>query len=91
MITADHVVAILDDSGVDTAWESFVNQHNIPVVGGGLRGTIFNTDPDWFPEGQTVNALEASVVIVRKMGGAKSTAFFYCAETPGCAESVPAT
>ncbi len=89
MITADHVVAIVDDSGVDTAWEAFANQHNVPVVGGGLGGAIFNTDPDWFPEGQTVNALEASVVVAAKKAGAKSTAFFYCAETPGCAESVP--
>ena len=89
MITADHVVAITDDSGVDTAWETFANQHNVPVVGGGLGGAIFNTDPDWFPEGQTVNALEASVVVAAKKAGAKSIAFFYCAETPGCAESVP--
>src|ERR1019366_4213933 len=89
MITADHVVAITDDSGVDTAWEAFANKHNVPVVGGGLGGAIFNTDPDWFPEGQTVDALEASVVVAVKEAGAKSTAFFYCAETPGCAESVP--
>jgi branched-chain amino acid transport system substrate-binding protein len=89
MITADHVVAITDDSGVDTAWEAFANQHNVPVVGGGLGGAIFNTDPDWFPEGQTANALEASVVVAAKKAGAKSIAFFYCAETPGCAEAVP--
>jgi branched-chain amino acid transport system substrate-binding protein len=89
MITADHVVAITDDSGVDTAWEGFANQHNVPVVGGGLGGAIFNTDPDWFPEGQTANALEASVVVAAKKAGAKSIAFFYCAETPGCAEAVP--
>lgn len=38
MITADHVVAITDDSGVDTAWEAYANQHSVPVVGGGLGG-----------------------------------------------------
>jgi branched-chain amino acid transport system substrate-binding protein len=89
MVTSDHVVAIMDDSDVDTAWEAFANQHNVPVVGGGLGGTIYNTDPDWFPEGQTLNALEASFVVAAKKAGAKSTAFFYCAESPGCAEGVP--
>ena len=89
MITSDHVIAIVDDSGVDTAWETFANQHNVPVVGGGLGGAIFDTDPDWFPEGQTSNALEASVVVAAMKSGARRTAFFYCAEEPGCAESVP--
>ena len=89
MITADHVVAITDDSGVDTAWEAFASQHNVPVVGGGLGGAIFNTDPDWFPEGQTANALEASVVVAAKKAGAKSIAFFYCAETPAAPKAYP--
>jgi branched-chain amino acid transport system substrate-binding protein len=88
MITENHVVGIIDNSDVDTAWASFADQNNVPVIGGGLGSTLYYTDPNFFAEGQTLDALVTSFAAGAQKAKAKKAAFFYCAESPGCAQSI---
>ena len=33
-VTGDHIVALIDNSDVDTSWYSYVEQNKVPVIGG---------------------------------------------------------
>lgn len=89
MVSRDHIVALIDNSDLDSAWAGYVSQQNVPVVGGNLGSDVYFQNPDFFPEGQTLDALVTSFAVAAKMAKAKAAAFFYCAESPSCAQSVP--
>jgi len=38
MVTADHIVALIDNSDVDTTWYKYVEQNKVPVIGGHIPG-----------------------------------------------------
>jgi branched-chain amino acid transport system substrate-binding protein len=88
MISADHVVGIINNSDVDGEWAKTADQANVPVIGGGLGSEVYFTDPNFFPEGQTLDALVTSFAAGAQKAHAKKAAFFYCAESPGCAQSI---
>jgi len=52
-------------------------------------GTTFITNPDFFPEAQTIDSSIYAVVQTAKTAGAKNIGILYCAEAPQCAEGVP--
>jgi branched-chain amino acid transport system substrate-binding protein len=87
---ADHVVAIADLSEIDATFASAVQAANIPVVGIFTVAAPFNTNPDFYPEGQTASALFDSLIATAKASGATSIANMYCAEAPTCALGAPA-
>lgn len=89
MVSADHVVGIVDDSDEDSAWSTYVEQHQVPVLGGNLSNATFYTNPDFFPEGTTQNYLADQIVLEAKKAGAKNLAVLYCAEVVACQEAVP--
>ena len=34
MVTSDHIVALVDNSDVDTSWYTYIEQNKVPVIGG---------------------------------------------------------
>jgi branched-chain amino acid transport system substrate-binding protein len=89
-LISDHVVAIADTSNFDEAWAKTVQAANIPIVGGYSSGLPFGTNPDFYPEGQTNDSAIYAVITTAKTAGATNLANVYCAESPICAQSVPA-
>ncbi len=89
-LISDHVVAIADTSNFDEAWAKTVQAANIPVVGGYSSNIPFGTNPDFYPVGQTNDSAIYAVINTVKSAGATNLANVYCAESPICAESVPA-
>jgi branched-chain amino acid transport system substrate-binding protein len=89
-LISDHVVAIADTSNFDQAWANTVQTANVPVVGGYSSGVPFGTNPDFYAEGQTNDSAIFAVLTTAKNAGATNLANVYCAESPICAESVPA-
>ncbi len=85
---SDHVVAIADLSELDQAFASTVQAANIPVVGIFTVAAPFDSNPDFYPEGQTGDSEFEAVAATGKAAGAKQIAQFYCAEAPQCAVGV---
>ena len=88
LISDNHVVGIIDNSDVDVEWAKTADQAKVPVIGGGLGSAAYYTDPNFYPEGQTLDALVTSFAVGAQKAKAKKAAFFYCAESPGCAQSI---
>jgi branched-chain amino acid transport system substrate-binding protein len=88
-LLSDHVVAIVNDSILDSAWASTVQAAKVPVVGVNVTEVPFYTNPDFYPEGQTNDSTNVGLVTTLKTAGATNYADFYCAESPICAASVP--
>ena len=86
-LDADHVDAISDFSFVDLAWASTIRQSGIPVVGGNISDSTFNTYYDFYPQGETLNSDTYATVATAKQAGAKSLAILYCTEAPTCSQS----
>jgi branched-chain amino acid transport system substrate-binding protein len=87
LVEKDHVVAIVgDQSNEDTTWASYVESKGVPVIGGLSLETPFLTNPDFFPQGTNVLALNYGALALAKKQGPKY-AFFYCAEAPVCAQA----
>lgn len=85
-VVSDHVDAIVDNSTVDTAWESAAHHSGIPVIGVLTNGSPFVTDSDFYGEGQTNDSIVNAIVDIAKQAGAKSIGAMYCAEASQCAE-----
>lgn len=82
------VAAIVDNSLFDEAWASTVQKAKIPVVGDNLGNAPFYENPDFYPEGETEDSIGYAATAVGKEAGATKLAYFYCAESPSCAEGV---
>ncbi|MHB1582740.1 MAG: ABC transporter substrate-binding protein [Acidimicrobiales bacterium] len=88
LVQQSHVIAIADDSSEDQAFATYLQQHNVPVVGITTSTTPFFTNPDFYPEGQTEDRLFDGIVgAVKKAGGTKM-ALMYCAEAVQCQEGI---
>jgi len=88
-LIADHVVAIADTSLVDQTWAAAVQAANIPVVGIDLFNNTFQSNPGFYPEGQTNDSVTYSVAATAKAAGATNLGNLYCAEAPTCSQGVP--
>lgn len=89
-LIADHVVVAADMSIVDQTFASTFQQAGIPVVGIENNNAPFGTNPDFYPEGQTQDSAIEAVLQTAKAAGAANLGNVYCAESPVCAQSVPA-
>jgi branched-chain amino acid transport system substrate-binding protein len=87
MIQQDHVVALIDDSDVDSAWSTYVQQQGVPVTGGNLASEAMFTSPDFFPVGQTANVLQDGVVAGEQKAGITKLGIAYCTAVAACALS----
>ena len=88
LVQTDHAIAIVDATNLDQGWASYVQSANVPVVGSGNSTTPFFTNPDFYSEGQTKDAVLYSIVAVAKSAGAKNVGLIYCAEAVQCQEGV---
>ncbi|CAO5177063.1 Leucine-binding protein domain-containing protein [Frankia sp. AiPs1] len=87
-LISKHVVAIVDITNVDEPWAKLVQDAKIPVVGLSTSTTPMYSNPDFYPEGQTENALFPSIIQTAKDAGAKSLGLVYCAEAVQCQEGI---
>jgi branched-chain amino acid transport system substrate-binding protein len=92
-LISSHVLAIMDASFVNNAFQKSVDAARIPVLSltGSGQSTLYFTDPNFFPNSTTVLANLYAQVYAAKYAGAKTYALLYCAEDPNCAQAVPLT
>jgi branched-chain amino acid transport system substrate-binding protein len=88
LVQSDHAIALVDLTNLDEGWASYVQSAKIPVVGAGNSTTPFFTNPDFYPEGQTEDALFASIIGAAKNAGATNLELIYCAEAVQCQEGI---
>ena len=88
LVQSDHVIALVDLTNLDETWATFVKSANIPVIGAGTSTTPMYTNSDFYPEGQTEDALFPSIIEAAKTGGATSLGLLYCAEAVQCQEGI---
>lgn len=90
LVTQNHVLAIFDDSDVDSAFAPYVTQHHVPVVGSFADSHEMYTNADFFPNGATINWAPADIVYLARHLHAKKLSDLYCAEVPICKQFVKA-
>ncbi len=91
-LIADHVDAIVTNSSFSQTWASAVQAAHIPVVGMDAESDpTFDTNPDFYPTGQTFASQNYSIVAQAKAAGATNIGVIYCTESPACAQLVHAT
>jgi len=90
-LVADHVMAIMDASFVNNAFQKEADAAKIPVLSltGSGQSTLYFTDPNFFANSTTVLANLYAQIYAAKYAGAKSYALLYCSEDPNCAQAVP--
>jgi branched-chain amino acid transport system substrate-binding protein len=90
-IQNDHAVAILDQSSEDSAFASYVGSAKIPVISLNEAGGTFTyqTNPDFFADGATVEAILYGQEAAAKSEGATNFGVVYCTDVSACAQAVP--
>lgn len=90
MVEQDHVIAIVaENSIVDSAWASYVQQKGVPVIGSAIFNIAYETNPDFFSPGTTtIEAIYGELAAAKKLGKTK-LGLMYCAEAAACAQAVP--
>lgn len=83
-LISQHVDAIVDNTPYDLTWASKVQAAHIPVVGFDLASPLFDTNPDFYPQGQTNRSALDAIVATAKAAGASSLGTLYCAEAASC-------
>jgi len=89
MVTADHIVALIDNSDVDTAWYKYVEQNKVPVIGGQTEDGPYE-NADFFDPGSTFNDYVYGEAYMTKLVHSKATADLYCAEVALCSQTLSA-
>ncbi len=87
LVSANHAIAIFDNSDEDPSWAAYVQQQGVPVLGGQETDSGYK-NPDFFPPGATFNYTNPVGAIVAKQHHIKTEAALYCVEVAICAESV---
>jgi branched-chain amino acid transport system substrate-binding protein len=90
-IQNDHAVAILDQSSEDSAFASFAASAKVPVISLNESGGTFTyqTNPDFFADGATVEAILYGQEAAAKQQGATNFGIVYCTDVSACAQAVP--
>lgn len=88
LVETDHVVALVGPyaQGTDATWGSYLQAHNVPVVGGASASDVWTTNPMYFgaAPGQVVKA--QSFLLGPKAAGATKNFAMYCTEVGSCAD-----
>jgi branched-chain amino acid transport system substrate-binding protein len=87
MVTNDHIVALVDNSDVDTAWYKFVEQHKVPVIGGQTEDGPYES-ADFFDPGSTFNVFTVGEAYLAKLVHSKASSDLYCAEVALCSQAL---
>jgi branched-chain amino acid transport system substrate-binding protein len=87
LVTGSHIVALIDNSDVDTAWYAYVEQNKVPVIGGQTEDGPYE-NADFFDPGSTFNDFTAGEAYMTKLVHSKATADLYCAEVALCSQTL---
>jgi branched-chain amino acid transport system substrate-binding protein len=88
-LAAQNVVDIIDISSIDAAWATTDAAAKIPVTGVYETSAAFESNPYFYPEGQTNSGINSAMTAIAKQAGATNIGILYCAESPICAQLVP--
>ena len=86
MVENNHVAVLVDNSDVDNAWGTYVEQNSVPVVGGQISDLGY-ANPMFFVPSATYNYLPDGMAAIAKSVGLKKLANLYCAEVVACSQS----
>jgi branched-chain amino acid transport system substrate-binding protein len=86
LVQQDHIIALVGElSVVPPAWETYIEQQGIPVIGGLDTGVGFGQSADWFPAGTIAENLTTASFVLGKKAGGKTVAYITCTESASCA------
>ncbi len=90
MVENDHVIALVGthESGLESAWQKYIDEKKIPVIGGSATAALWLTDPNFFPTSDTAVNYVVSEVNAAKIAGKKKLGMVVCAEVPACAQGL---
>lgn len=85
LVGQDHVSVLVDASGVDSTWVSYIDSAKVPVIT--INGNILSSE--WFTDGPALMTYQAlgSFAVAKAEGGTK-LAFLYCADVAACTQQV---
>ena len=88
LVNSDHVLAIVaDNSGEDATFNTYLEQNDIPVIGGSTPLPSFFTEKNYFPVGATSNESVPDLLLYAKnVLHQTSGAYLYCVEAPVCSQ-----
>jgi branched-chain amino acid transport system substrate-binding protein len=89
-LIAAHVLAIIDGTGLDSAFQKSVDAAKIPVLCGIQNGNGFTcqSDPNFFPSGTTVITGIYGQSLAAKQAGGTHYGIVYCAEVAACKQAL---
>jgi branched-chain amino acid transport system substrate-binding protein len=88
LVEQNKIIALIDMSTTSSAWEEYITDAGVPVVGGNTSEAPFSTNPNFFADGATLNTILAGAVIEMQKEGLSKWGVMYCAEAPACAQQV---
>lgn len=90
LVEQDKVMAIAGQNSLaDAAWQKYVEQKGMPVVGGVPYNPAQFTSPTFFPSGASLPAEFYGFIDAAKREGVTKLGAFYCAEAATCAQVAP--
>jgi branched-chain amino acid transport system substrate-binding protein len=87
MVSTDHIVALVDNSDVDTSWYTYVEQNKVPVIGGQTEDGPYE-NADFFDPGSTFNVFTIGEAYLAKLVHSKASSDLYCAEVALCSQAL---
>jgi branched-chain amino acid transport system substrate-binding protein len=90
-LIADHVLAIVDGTSLDTVLPKAADAAHIPVLCGTMSGQSFvcQSDANFFSAGATVLANTYGNMLAIRKAGAKTVGIVYCTENVACKQALP--
>lgn len=71
-VETDHVIAVLDATNNDAAWDTYLQQQKIPAVGMDTSTEPFYLNSDFYAEGQTEDSLFSGIIQAVKQAAGSS-------------------
>ncbi|WP_236792000.1 ABC transporter substrate-binding protein [Amycolatopsis sp. GM8] len=89
LVEKDGVVAIVGsiEFGLEQAWTNYVDGKKIPVIGGASSVPAWETDPNFYPVGNSTSNVSRMTAYGGKLSNKNNFGFAYCAEYPSCKQA----
>jgi branched-chain amino acid transport system substrate-binding protein len=85
------VLAVIDSTPQDVAWESYVTQNHVAIICGSQTGNGFAcaSQPNYIPAGTTVLSVVWAQTFIPTLLHKTKWGVIYCSELAACAQAVP--
>jgi branched-chain amino acid transport system substrate-binding protein len=90
LVEEDEVVAITSWTSLETSWADYIEDQNIPVIGGQSYAPIWMESPSFFPVQATLGTAMTSQPLMALNAGATSIGSYYTADVASAVEAVEA-